>query len=178
MPGIINELSGEFISTKELVRLLQRNSALKELSYIGLAQKLASVLEAKSIKKRMYGNDKPVNGYWVEELRSQSFIVEDSANIDKLPIKRSTQKSSVGKRKIYANQLAGNQKGLCAICAEPFNNRINLDHDHDNGLIRAALCSRCNTFMAAIDDTVWLAKGVAYREYWREHHAKHGGEPY
>ena len=37
------------------------------------------------------------------------------------------------------------QGGLCAICHKPQTTRkLAVDHDHESGLIRGLLCTRCN----------------------------------
>jgi hypothetical protein len=47
-----------------------------------------------------------------------------------------------------------------------------VDHDHDTGRIRGLLCTRCNHFMAYIDERkatpgaieAFIAKAIAYAE--------------
>ena len=43
------------------------------------------------------------------------------------------------------DQMFEDQKGVCAICGNPENNRrLAVDHDHKTGKVRGLLCTRCN----------------------------------
>lgn len=62
------------------------------------------------------------------------------------------------------------QSGLCAICRQPEpqarrQGRLSLDHCHDTGDIRGAICSRCNTMLGyAKDDPTTLREAAKYLE--------------
>ena len=53
------------------------------------------------------------------------------------------------------------QRGLCEICAEPLL-RPHVDHDHNTGLVRALLCSRCNTLVGWAENTDLKARVETY----------------
>ena len=69
------------------------------------------------------------------------------------------------------------QGWCCDICGTGLNDP-QLDHDHSNGLIRGALCTHCNTRLAAVEDQEWLANAHAYLDYWRTAHELSGGVPH
>src|ERR1019366_8151336 len=52
------------------------------------------------------------------------------------------------------------QRGLCAICgcSEPHDRktRLNIDHDHSNGMVRGLLCSKCNSALGLFGDRIDL----------------------
>jgi transcription elongation factor Elf1 len=58
------------------------------------------------------------------------------------------------------------QKGVCAICNEPESvegRMLAVDHDHNNGNVRALLCYGCNTGLGRFkDDIKMLLKAVDY----------------
>lgn len=69
------------------------------------------------------------------------------------------------------NAMVDSQAGLCAICeeAEKARNkdrtlrRIQIDHDHSTGVVRACLCSRCNGGLAGFDDsTARMGRAIRY----------------
>ena len=55
----------------------------------------------------------------------------------------------------YAQMLA-NQQGVCAICLRPPLDGVHfhVDHDHETGLVRGLLCSRCNWYLGVIDNDI------------------------
>ena len=58
------------------------------------------------------------------------------------------------------------QQGVCAICQSVELNAGKgtcVDHDHDTGQVRGLLCDNCNTRMAAVDQSSWLERAVAYK---------------
>jgi hypothetical protein len=75
----------------------------------------------------------------------------------------------------HREDLLASQGGRCAIKAckvkISFQNKVgtkaNVDHDHKTKKIRGILCSRCNIWMASIDDDKWLAAAMAYRDSFR-----------
>lgn len=64
------------------------------------------------------------------------------------------------------NTLNQSQNGVCAICRNPPSNkrkRLDVDHCHDTGKIRGLLCSRCNTAIGLMRDSVaTLVRAVNY----------------
>jgi len=63
------------------------------------------------------------------------------------------------------------QEGKCMLCPREVtfkNRRAHVDHDHITKAIRAVLCPDCNRRMAGVDDDDWLAKAVAYRDFYRK----------
>ncbi len=76
------------------------------------------------------------------------------------------------------SQLYDEQGGKCAICGESFGARnekggvpssSQLDHNHDSGQIRGALCRSCNLGLGLFnDDSNRLRDAAAYLEKWRQ----------
>jgi hypothetical protein len=71
------------------------------------------------------------------------------------------------------------QQGLCAICHERLNKpqviggpgmlgtdkQLAIDHDHKTGIVRALLCSSCNTGLGLFRDSPrLLAQAIVYLE--------------
>jgi hypothetical protein len=54
------------------------------------------------------------------------------------------------------------QRGVCAICDQPFKGRLHVDHDHKTGRVRGLLCLRCNVLLAHLEDMVWMRKAALY----------------
>lgn len=56
------------------------------------------------------------------------------------------------------------QKHLCAICGNDLRleKKVNVDHDHATGKVRAILCVRCNLSVGLIEDTKWIKKALKY----------------
>lgn len=56
------------------------------------------------------------------------------------------------------NQMWDDQDGCCAICGEPEPDqpdrfqRMHVDHDHETGVVRGLLCSRCNQGLGYFQD--------------------------
>jgi hypothetical protein len=67
-------------------------------------------------------------------------------------------------------ELYKQQDGKCAICGVPKPARkLGVDHNHENGLLRGLLCSRCNNGIGIFqDNTEWLQKSIDYLEGWRQ----------
>ena len=61
------------------------------------------------------------------------------------------------------------QQGCCAICQEPQDRSLAVDHDHTTGAIRGLLCSQCNLLIGnAKDDVDILRSAIAYLQ---RHHS-------
>lgn len=60
-------------------------------------------------------------------------------------------------------EMYDNQNGLCAICGGISSNgrRLCVDHNHDNGKIRALLCDNCNVGIGRFKDD----KNMVYKAY-------------
>jgi hypothetical protein len=55
------------------------------------------------------------------------------------------------------------QCGLCAICSQPCERRLSVDHDHDTGRVRGLLCSGCNLGLGNFrDNPDFLARAIKY----------------
>jgi len=55
-------------------------------------------------------------------------------------------------------------QGACPIC-ERIGQRMEIDHDHSTGAVRARLCSRCNGALGQfLDDPRLLRRAIAYLE--------------
>jgi hypothetical protein len=74
-------------------------------------------------------------------------------------------------------ELLHNQDGVCAVCAKPERHRdglsgkakdLAIDHDHDTGVVRALLCSACNTAIGLLGDNPALLDAA------KAYLAKHG----
>lgn len=51
----------------------------------------------------------------------------------------------------------------CAICGEPYNGSLCVDHDHSSGVVRGLLCNECNIALGmAHDDVVVLNNVISY----------------
>jgi hypothetical protein len=78
-------------------------------------------------------------------------------------------------------EMLTEQGGVCAICSKPEGNEMRgkvlslaVDHCHATGVVRALLCSACNTAIGLLnDDAALLAKAQAYVLY----HAQSGNSP-
>lgn len=69
--------------------------------------------------------------------------------------------------------MAEKQGGRCAVCRRPEARRLrgvvlplSVDHDHETGLVRGLLCSRCNMVLGYFDDPEFFA---AATDYLRRH---------
>lgn len=55
----------------------------------------------------------------------------------------------------FYDDLVKSQGGVCALCARPPKRlSLALDHDHENGAIRGALCHPCNKALGMLGDNV------------------------
>jgi hypothetical protein len=67
----------------------------------------------------------------------------------------------------FAHMFA-RQLGRCAICqkqwpgdADSPNKDVQIDHDHDTGLVRSLLCSACNLGIGSMQDNPSLCRAAA-----------------
>lgn len=61
------------------------------------------------------------------------------------------------------NQIALQQNGRCAICGNPPNRWLVVDHCHQTGIIRGLLCELCNFGLGQFkDNPETLIKAIAY----------------
>lgn len=61
--------------------------------------------------------------------------------------------------------LVETQHGLCPVCCRSFTleRPPNIDHDHQTGLVRGALCRECNTFLGRCNDSIsYLEAALRY----------------
>lgn len=60
--------------------------------------------------------------------------------------------------------LLHSTRGLCPICRQPFGKRgPHMDHDHNTGLARGYLCSRCNLAIGQLGDNAeTVGRAFAY----------------
>jgi hypothetical protein len=69
---------------------------------------------------------------------------------------------SYGITRAKLDELRAEQKGCCAICKIPEENHpsrfgvFHLDHDHQSGVIRGLLCTKCNMALGLFNDNVEL----------------------
>lgn len=66
-------------------------------------------------------------------------------------------------------QMLADQGGLCAICQEPSNKPLHVDHDHATGVVRALLCFGCNALLGHCqEDIVRLRSAIKYLERYAQ----------
>ena len=57
------------------------------------------------------------------------------------------------------------QGGVCAICYEPAEGRLYVDHDHETGEVRGLLCRDCNSALGLLrDNTDRMRSAIKYLE--------------
>lgn len=54
------------------------------------------------------------------------------------------------------------QSHVCAICRQPDQRRLSVDHCHRTGKIRGLLCKKCNQFLWALEEPGWLERAQEY----------------
>lgn len=79
-------------------------------------------------------------------------------------------RSEDARRKRYGVSLAEliSREGsaLCPLCEKRIATCI--DHDHETGVTRAALCQTCNKAMHYVDNREWLERAEAYRSRFKQ----------
>lgn len=82
-------------------------------------------------------------------------------------VRSSQLKKKYGLTPAEYDLLFSSQKGLCAICGELSDRRLDVDHCHTSGKIRALLCRYCNLGIGNFKDSIYkLLKAV---DYLKEH---------
>jgi hypothetical protein len=78
--------------------------------------------------------------------------------------RRVKETRAYGISKAEIDQMESQQRGRCAICDKPpKRRRLNIDHDHVTGRVRALLCTSCNGGLGHFkDDPRLLAKAIEY----------------
>ena len=72
------------------------------------------------------------------------------------PIKYPSSRADRPKKREILAYLVTEQDGLCAICLNPHIDGI--DHDHETGMVRAALCGTCNAGLGMFKDSPGLLR--------------------
>lgn len=63
------------------------------------------------------------------------------------------------------NQMAAAQGFVCAVCSQPPEDTLCVDHCHSTSKVRGLLCRKCNTGLGCFKDTPELMiKAIAYLE--------------
>jgi membrane-associated HD superfamily phosphohydrolase len=107
--------------------------------------------EAKERKKVWYENNKE---RW-------SGYKKTYKNKDKERAKNASRKHQI--KRLYGMTLEdyevlfNKQGGVCAICGKPeTTRRLSIDHNHETGMVRGLLCSRCNLTIGKMEDNIEL----------------------
>lgn len=58
-------------------------------------------------------------------------------------------------------RMLEDQDGLCAICRQPSEKTLHVDHDHASGAVRELLCSACNLGIGKFKDDSALLRAAA-----------------
>lgn len=78
------------------------------------------------------------------------------------------------------DQLLSRQDGGCAVCQKPpkAGQRLNVDHDHQTGVVRALLCGSCNTALGIMEENPeYLWKLLDYAEHCVSMREWYSGDP-
>lgn len=67
-------------------------------------------------------------------------------------------------------RMLEDQDGLCAICHQPSEKTLHVDHDHASGAVRELLCSACNLGIGKFKDDPALLRAAA--DYIDRHRAE------
>jgi hypothetical protein len=121
-----------------------------------------------------------------EQKRANKLRVDESwnaANPEKRrEIRRAAQRLlRYGMTKQQHADMLEKQGGLCAVCkraeTKVLLGRVTglcVDHDHNTGVVRGLLCSRCNIAVGMLDEDVERAKQLA--RYMRRHKKEKNGK--
>jgi hypothetical protein len=71
-----------------------------------------------------------------------------------------------GVSEVRFKEMYVDQQGRCGICLERMlSHDCHIDHDHESGLVRRLLCSKCNLGLGLFrDDIRLLARAIVYLE--------------
>ena len=75
---------------------------------------------------------------------------KDNAETCRQTGRRSNLKRRYGLTPEDIEKMSAAQQGCCAGCAEPFDEKINVDHDHTTTKVRGLLCTRCNLVLGKV----------------------------
>jgi hypothetical protein len=72
-------------------------------------------------------------------------------------------KSTYGITPEQYDDLSVQQGGVCAVCKEPSEKKLYVDHDHVSGDVRGLLCHKCNVAIGLLfDDPTRLERAAKY----------------
>lgn len=80
--------------------------------------------------------------------------------------RRTRDEALLRKARLHYDKFVELQGGeFCGICGNPpKNRRLNIDHDHDTGLIRGLLCIPCNRRLRRYHRIAYVRKMLRYLE--------------
>jgi hypothetical protein len=91
-------------------------------------------------------------------ISSQAAYIE--RNREQVNLGRRLRKRGLSKEQF--DEMFAAQGGRCAICKRD-DQKVEIDHDHDNGQVRGLLCGACNKALGFLDDDPALFRaGIAY----------------
>jgi hypothetical protein len=99
--------------------------------------------------------------------KRKTYLKEHPAEVAIGKLKCYFKVSKIEATKLYSQK----QSGICEICHQPEINKrqvISIDHDHKTGKIRGILCSKCNTTLGLVNDSVEILQQAI--KYLRKHH--------
>lgn len=74
-------------------------------------------------------------------------------------------KYGVGSHQHFERQVE-EQRNCCGMCGEKFVRPPRLDHNHETGQWRGAVCGRCNIALGYYEDRELEELAALYLEYW------------
>ncbi len=92
--------------------------------------------------------------------------------LEKIPRMTTDRSFRAGLKRRYGmspedlQQLLETQQNRCAICSDELT-RPFIDHNHSTGHVRGVVCCRCNSWLAAIEHSAFMAKAAAYLDHHR-----------
>lgn len=81
--------------------------------------------------------------------------------------RKSKLKTKYGLTQAQVDEMTVSQNGLCAICKSLpsgtyANAKLHIDHCHKTGMVRALLCSKCNTALGLVGESVEILHMMIY----------------